>query len=351
MDFSLKSESIFPFWKSGKIYGETVLALKREGNRTGGSLAFFPLKIEKVTDYTGEKTYIEGKDYIIDGQNIFLAPSCIPYIGFDALVGKDLGIYPASDKINKIYCGEGDFLQSHQMAVTYTVDKGAINLNCNISDKLKNSFEKLRNADNFRLLFYGDSITTGCSSSGWQNLPPYMPSYPELVHGGLKEAYKLDIICENTAVGGTGTDWALENVNERLIDLKPDLTVLAFGINDGISVSYEKYKKNISEIIINSRAALGNGTEFLLVDCFTPSPYALTENYQPFLGSQREFWKANAEIAAEFEGVDVAPLGQVHSIMLKHKFYADMLVNNINHPNDFLMRLFAQVILSKLVEF
>lgn len=352
MDLSLKGECLFPFWKSGRMYAETVLALKREGDAEAcGSLAFKPLKIEKVTDYTGSKVYREGKDYVLDGRKIiFKQDGCVPQIAFSQLVGKDIGAFPASDKVNKIYCAEGSFLQEHQAAVTYTFEKSDFPLEIGVSEKLSAALSKLKSAEKFRILFYGDSITTGCSSSGWQNLPPFTPSYTRLVHGGLQEAYGREIEYENTAVGGTGTDWALENVEERLISLKPDLTVLAFGINDGILVSKDKYKRNVAEIIKKTRKQLRDA-QFLLVDCFTPSPYALTENYQPFLGTQRQFWQADRELCDEFEGVDTAPLGSVHDVLLQSKFYADMLVNNINHPNDFLTRLFAQVILAKLTEF
>jgi len=40
----------------------------------------------------------------------------------------------------------------------------------------------------------------------------------------------------------------------------------------------------------------------------------------------------------------------MHLDLLKRKAFKDMSGNNINHPNDFLIRIYAQTILSALGE-
>ena len=349
MEFDKVRENLVPFFKSGRMTMETVLMLEKEGSACG-NLAFEPLKINSVTDYTGKRVYKEGKDYIAEGRKIKLVNTELPRCKFSELVGKDIGFFPASDKINKVYCAEGPFLQDRQICVDYEFDLSKCSFK---SEKdglaLKNSIDKLEGKNNFNLLFYGDSITTGCSSSSWQKLPPMRPSYPEMVTAAIEYAFERKVDYFNTAVGGMGTDWALENVKERLIDIKPDLVILAFGINDGILLNKEKYYDNTYRIIERAKESKPD-TEFILVDCFTPSPYALTENFIPFLGSQRSFWEADEELSEKFDGVTVAKVGKAHDELLKNKFYADMLVNNINHPNDFLSAVFAQVILSKITD-
>jgi hypothetical protein len=46
----------------------------------------------------------------------------------------------------------------------------------------------------------------------------------------------------------------------------------------------------------------------------------------------------------------VADLTQMHAdLLLAGKRYRDMTGNNINHPNDYLIRVYAQVILKTLI--
>jgi hypothetical protein len=48
-------------------------------------------------------------------------------------------------------------------------------------------------------------------------------------------------------------------------------------------------------------------------------------------------------------GVVVADMTAIHSYMLQSKRFIDMTANNINHPNDFLVRAYAQVVCTMLI--
>ena len=50
----------------------------------------------------------------------------------------------------------------------------------------------------------------------------------------------------------------------------------------------------------------------------------------------------------EEEGVAVADIYAAYLCLLQNKRFADMTGNNINHPNDFLGRLYAQIVLRTL---
>ena len=57
-----------------------------------------------------------------------------------------------------------------------------------------------------------------------------------------------------------------------------------------------------------------------------------------------------AELEKEYEFVGFANVTVMQAYMLeKGKRYRDMTANNINHPNDFAQRLYAQVILAALL--
>jgi len=49
------------------------------------------------------------------------------------------------------------------------------------------------------------------------------------------------------------------------------------------------------------------------------------------------------------KGIVVADMTGVHAELLKHKIYQDMTGNNVNHPNDYLARWYAQTMLGLLI--
>lgn len=51
------------------------------------------------------------------------------------------------------------------------------------------------------------------------------------------------------------------------------------------------------------------------------------------------------------EGIVTAAVGSMHEALLERKAYGDLSTNHVNHPNDFLIRIHAQVILSALIGF
>ena len=54
--------------------------------------------------------------------------------------------------------------------------------------------------------------------------------------------------------------------------------------------------------------------------------------------------KTLMEITSEVSGVATANMTGVHQELLRHKSFLDMTGNNINHPNDFLSRWYAQFV-------
>ena len=114
-------------------------------------------------------------------------------------------------------------------------------------------------------------------------------------------------------------------------------------MNDGnaSSVSAETYRNNISAIIQAAKAGNPN-VEILLVSPMLPNPEVkMTE------GNQASY---EAELLSlETEGVAAAPVTTMYQYLMKNKRYYDMTGNNVNHPNDFVARLYAQVLNATLI--
>ena len=56
------------------------------------------------------------------------------------------------------------------------------------------------------------------------------------------------------------------------------------------------------------------------------------------------------EIAVERENVAVADVATLSFRLLQLKKFRDMSANNINHPNDFLHRVYAQTIVKTIAD-
>ncbi|MBX2924337.1 MAG: hypothetical protein KF746_19200 [Chitinophagaceae bacterium] len=66
---------------------------------------------------------------------------------------------------------------------------------------------------------------------------------------------------------------------------------------------------------------------------------------------QSQIQKAYQQPLLELEGpgIAIADMTAVHEELLRHKAYQDMTGNNVNHPNDYLARWYAQVISALLI--
>lgn len=342
-----------PFWKSARIVNETLMFVGKDDE---GVLLFEPKRILSVKDYRLEKEYVENVDYKIDGKKFFRLSDSIPYWNEQEYYAPSFEHYAIGAKTEicermggKRYLryGEGDTFTKMQLAVTYTHDDvwdGPVP--DAKTEKFYRVINKLRGGQPCKFLFYGDSISTGCNASGTQQggeIPPFMPPFPELVCDYLQQKYPSKIELINTSVGGMNTAWGRDNLDERVIAYAPDLVFIAFGMNDP-ATPQDDYRAMIKEMIERIHSSLPR-TEIMLVSSIMPNNEA------------DEFWFANqcvfredlAMIENDYSYVGFADVTEMHGHILKVKRYRDMTANNINHPNDFGHRLYAQTILTTLL--
>lgn len=147
-------------------------------------------------------------------------------------------------------------------------------------DALGKSMAKLKNGEALKIAFMGDSVTLGAEAAAWtlnlwtaKNL-----SYPSRVVTGLRQTFPSAKIEPIQAVqGGTTSQVAPQFFEEKVAPQKPDLLLIAFGLNDANSsiggsprVSVQNYKEGLRGVIAKARA---NGTEVMLVTPMQPSPF------------------------------------------------------------------------------
>ena len=331
-----------PFWKTDTIFDENVQPIKENGN-ISTKLLFKPRDILSVKSADYSKEFVRGKDWDFKNGQLIISPqSTIPFINKEDLVFKTIKPdFSMTGKIPGTYVlfTERPFFSGLQIVVTYKKEKGERwqgPVPSVSKTKLPGTLTKLKNKQNLKVVFYGNSIEAGYNASSRMNTPPFMPIWPELIIYDLRRYYGPQITFSNQSVPGKLAGWGLEEVKNRIIPENPDLVIIGFGMNDGSSkVPPDQFRQQISGIIENVVQKNPNA-EFILIAPMLPNPDAVQNGIQAS-------YKAELDKLAR-KGIIVADMTAVHSELLKHKYYQDMTGNNVNHPNDYLARWYAQFI-------
>jgi lysophospholipase L1-like esterase len=154
----------------------------------------------------------------------------------------------------------------------------------------------------------------------------------------------------NFSVGGKDSYWGLTQT-EAVAATKPDLVILGFGMNDGSDyTSVTEYYNNMQKMIVEIRETNPN-CEFIVLGTMLPNAnICWKEGGNSIYGNQEKYLPKLQQLAQEEAGVALADVTTLHKEYLMVKNYRDMTGNNVNHPNDFLMRLYAQTIVKTIFD-
>lgn len=332
-----------PVWKGNIVFDESALVLRNKvGNILPISLMYPITEIVSVRDSSLKIIYEEGRDYKIkEGKLVIPEGSRVPVLEYNNyyLSEKAEGKSLSAQNGGYLFYSEDGTFHKKQISITYRHDSTfGGSMPEPQGHKVKNTLDKLEKNKELKVVFYGDSITVGANCSSFLKVEPHMPSWTELVIQALKERYqneKLTFI--NSAVGGMTSQWGAKNVKTHVIKFDPDLVFIGFGMND--SWDQEEYKENIKKIIMTVHENNQN-CEFVLI-----APMLPNREIAGFYYFQDKFVTVLHELAQEYSGVAVADVTQMHIRLLEKKHYYDMTGNNVNHPNDFLARIYAQIIM------
>ena len=375
-----EAQRIAAFWKNSTMYNESITMMKRSNGEIYAKTLFVPTKINAVVDVYLQKEYKEGVDWEwVKGTNKikWLSGSSIPYFTDNDLSGKDskgnyIPEFPAwsdggrSRFGNALYC-VSSFLYEKQICISYTYDtaqvaKQGIKYTQYQGDKLKNTVNKLKNGEKLKVLFYGDSIFSGCDASGMYSREPYMPYMHKLIQQELSRNTKGKVQVDNLSVGG----WTVENGRDALsggVDGHNysdkykgyDLLILSFGMNNAhtpkeeynpVTKEYEGYVPATKAIVDKIKAANPN-LEVILVSCMNPNPRVGWDVNQKHQGGWLKEIAAQSKYSSYTAVVDFYA---VHKSILAYKDFSATTGNNINHPNDWLIRVYAQNILAAMIK-
>lgn len=383
-DFDKSMEYI---WDADVVYNESVMFLKDSAGEVEDKTLLYEIdEVLEVRNNTLGVLYEEFVDYeVVNGKLRLIEGGRI-----EAMEYNDYYIDSTHERfINSvdqqfssisqngryyIYC-EDDYLTSRQVSVTYKKAGNWAGPEVTRDQaKLANTISKLENKQDIKIVYYGDSVMTGCNSSAHIGVAPYMPRSYELVNQALAKHYGYtDASMVNGVMTGQGGWTSYNGLNgadsssqddkfnanaftTRVLNENADLLVLHFGANDATwDFTAEQYISYIDGMITALRSQNANA-EVLIVSMSMPNDDAIKGDlqknmagvYKNYPGVQdhdrpAEYVDAIKNYIQDKPYVAFADSTSVTRYALERKDWCDVTGNNINHPNDFFVRLEAQL--------
>lgn len=344
------AEVLRPFWQSHRVDREPVLFVSASASGPATArLLFEPSSVLRVESGDGSTVYREGEDYrwergsrtltLVEGSHIPMVTEeqLFPPKGSPGSYGET-----KNGQEGLLFHEGGRTFQQMQVFVTYKHHElwtGFVPRSAD--EQLPATIAKLRAHKPLKLVVLGDSISHGaCASDGFHGYP-YQSPYPGLVAEALRAKYKDDVTLVNLSVGGKTSTWGISQA-PTAAEQKPDLVVLAFGMNDAtVRMPITEYAENTRRMMQIIRKS-NPDVEFILVATMTGNPDWMGAPPAIYAG----YDQALKELAGE--GMAVADMTTMWDELVARKKFEDLTGNGINHPNDFGHMVYAQVIAAML---
>ena len=364
-----------PFWNNKQMLEETAMFIN-VGDTV--QMLYNVDNVVKMTSYDGSKTYTGGVDYTVVGGKLQTLNNAIPHITDANYYNVDEQMLVTSHNGQHVftYWGEGTTMTQWQVKVTYNHSDAWNGFKQpSYSATFSKLIQKLKNKEDIKIIFYGDSITFGANASyvvggGTQH------SYAMLFTEALADLYGYKVEYQASGLSGTFTNmpstynpgnvpkityinnavggWTMENGQNNFEQyITPyaqncDLFILAFGMNDlntplvalnqmayNMMARMVQISPNVSEVVLST---------------MVPNPNAL--NGWNGLQEQQEAAFADGVIKSiQAAGIPIAlcQMTTMSKSILTRKEFKDYTGNNINHPNDFFSRVYAQTLLQTVI--
>ena len=346
-----------PYWEGNIVYNESITFYRDQSGRAVAPLMFDAAKILSVKSSDLKTTFVEGVDYIVeDGMLVLTSNSTIPCFNYSDLYfsQEKAGWSWALKKGGFTLFQEGTYFHQRQVAVTYLHTQPWTGYKPAYQESmLPKIISKLEAGEDVTIVYLGDSITKGGNASGMFGAAPNMPIWTEMVTAMLKIAYpNAKISTYSASENGATTEQALKNLRQLCSNHKPDLVIIGFGMNDGSDskITPERFQSNIESIMQMNDLLTGKSCDYLLLSTTLPNQEVKLGDANTQGEHAAKLFELEKRGTATTGGVVVADMTAIHSYMLQTKRFIDMTANNINHPNDFLVRAYAQVVCAMLIE-
>lgn len=186
-----------------------------------------------------------------------------------------------------------------------------------------------------RIVCFGDSITGVYYHSG------SLRAWCDMLGLALEKAYpNANVKMINAGISGHTTVQALARIEKDVLDRKPHLVVVKFGMNDVARGPVDRFKSNMTAIVKQCQDAGA-----VVVLC---TPNSVFENTARPNAKLAEFSKAVRETANEFQIPVVDLFSDWQQLRKQDEFSWSLLMSDAIHPNMNGHRRIAELVAQKV---
>ena len=337
------------FWSDPKIVGDSMFFIKaNEAAAPKALLLRVPTEVPALRSCTQEVNYELGHDFTWQPGSREIVLTANSRIPFKTVA--ELHPAPGSPnsydgfrdtKLHMLY-SQGRFFHDLQCEASYTSKEPFPGLIPPAAAKeLTRVRARLLAKQPVKIVMLGDSISTGLNASLTGGAPPLLPGYPEQVAKILGERTGAPVTIENLSVGGMASGWGLQQM-PAVIAEKPDLFLLAFGMNDA---SGHDTPANFVNTLRKILDALHEGQPDC--DAIVISPMTANSEWKHAVPDLYPAYAAEMKRLVG-PGCALADVTTVWLALMERKTHLDLSGNGLNHPNDFGHRIYAEIVLETI---
>lgn len=387
-------------WQGNTVYHESVMFYNSsDGRKSLTKKLLYPIEqIVSVRSSDLKTNYIIGVDFTVEnGQLVWLpggkcpvytGPLTVPQNTPDGYKDPELADHGSVTTANYYKTDDESGLcviydayhEQHTVYVSYTHSKTWAEFDGSggyhgqapeaQGNKLGGLYQKLQSGRDLEVLVYGDSVATGCSSSGANMNYDLFDNDCKIQQRGAGWGAKIPTFFEqatsrlvtlygkqnrltyyNLARGGMSSGWGAQHLSERIAAMNayyektvsPDLIYVLYFSNDTMGKT-EQYKANMSSITAQLRQQYPNAAIVLLSGKMDNARC----NIYGDIAHQQQMEQALIEIADENENCIALPAFSQWISITAAKNVEDYLSNNINHANDWWATLTGQMLVAAM---
>ena len=128
----------------------------------------------------------------------------------------------------------------------------------------------------------------------------------------------------------------------------PDLVIIAFGMNDGCSMDPNTYTNNINKMVSTINENCPDACIVVVGTCLPNPEFAWSPGGAPALKYHIDYIEYLKSAEFTWKNAAHADVTTANIEIYERKVYQDLAGSNSNHPNDYMHRIYAQVIIQTI---
>jgi len=304
--------------------------------RQGNVVRCLSVRTGQGPDHPRDVAYTEHEDFVINHKAGTIARtenSSIPDWRRHVLYGKE-----GFDHQEYADCSNRKFTIYVDYEYIAAEEEAQADCTVTVGEQLQRVRTKLAVGESIRYVVFGDSISAGGDASRDEH------AFYQLFAGELRKRFEgteLEVV--NRAISGETSVDALKRLEADVIALRPDVVSIGYGMNDQCTMSEQirngvppgEFEKNIRQMV--NRIQEATEADIILVTPCESNP--LWKHSSGDLAIYADILK---RIGKECK-VAVADAHRLWNEELRAgKTHESLLLNNINHPNDYGHRIYYE---------